>query len=135
MNSGVLSFHWAEGTPIRDTAYAEPPATTAGMDLARWFLPLTVVGVVATTIAHSATLVGVARGSAIEGNPYAVLLGMGKLGIPIASGIIGGAYFLTWMVDRRFSKTRSDALLAHAAVVCLTVFLFCDMVNDLVVVF
>jgi len=105
------------------------------VDNAYWFLPLTTAGITASAVAHCATLVGLAKGSAIEGNPYAIFLSIGKLSIPLASSIIGGAYFLTWMVGQRQAESKSDALVFRAAVVGMTLFFILDMLNDLAVVF
>jgi len=105
------------------------------VDTAYWFLPLTASGIAASTVAHWATLVGLTKGLAIEGNPYAIFLSVGKLSIPLASSIIGGAYFLAWMVGQRHLESRSDAFVFRAAVVGMTVFFLLDMLNDLAVVF
>jgi hypothetical protein len=105
------------------------------MDSAYWFLPLTATGITATTVAHCVTLVGLAEGSAIEGNPFAFFLNLGKLSIPIASSIIGAAYLVTWMVSQRPGRTQSDTLTFRACVIGMTFFFLFDMIRDLVVVF
>jgi len=103
------------------------------MDDAYWFLPLTVVGITATTVAHCATLSGLAGRSIIEGNPFAVFLSLGSPGVLLTTGMIGGAYFLTWVVCQMRSRTALDVLAFHAAVVGMTAFFLLDMVNDLAV--
>ena len=105
------------------------------MDTAYWFLPLTTAGIAASTIAHCATLVGLAKGLAVEGNPFAIFLSIGRLSIPLASSIIGAAYLLAWVVGQRHAGTKSDVAVFRAAVVGMTVFFLLDMVNDLAVVF
>ncbi len=104
------------------------------MDTAYWFLPLTTAGIAASTVAHCATLVGLAKGSAVEGNPFAIFLSMGRLSIPLASSIIGAAYLLAWVVGQRRAGTKSDVLVFRAAVVGMTAFFLLDMLNDLVVI-
>ena len=105
------------------------------MDTAYWFLPLTASGIAASTVAHCATLVGLAKGLAIEGNPFAIFLSMGRLSVPLASSIVGAAYFLAWVVGQRQSGTKSDVLVFRAAVVGMTAFFLLDMLNDLAVIF
>jgi len=105
------------------------------VDAAYWFLPLTAAGIAASTVAHCATLVGLERGLAVEGNPFAVLLSIGRLSIPLASSIIGAAYMLAWMVGQRRAGTKSDILVFHVAVIGMTAFFLLDMLNDLAVVF
>jgi len=104
------------------------------VDTAYWFLPLTTAGIAASTVAHCATLVGLAKGSADEGNPFAIFLSMGRLSIPLASSIIGAAYLLAWVVGQRRAGTKSDVLVFRAAVVGMTAFFLLDMLNDLVVI-
>jgi len=104
------------------------------VDTAYWFLPLTTAGIAASTVAHCATLVGLAKGSAVEGNPFAIFLSMGRLSIPLASSIIGAAYLLAWVVGQRRAGTKSDVLVFRAAVVGMTAFFLLDMLNDLVVI-
>jgi hypothetical protein len=104
------------------------------MDSAYWFLPLTATGIAASTIAHCATLVGLAKGLAIEGNPFAIFLSMGRLSVPLASSIIGAAYFIAWVVGQRQVGSKSDALVFRAAVVGMTAFFLLDMLNDLAVI-
>ena len=104
------------------------------MDNAYWFLPLTAAGVAASTVAHCATLVGLAKGLAIEGNPFAIFLGMGRISIPLATSVIGAAYFLAWVVGQRKAGTKSDALVFRAAVIGMTAFFLLDMLNDLALV-
>jgi len=103
------------------------------VDSAYWFLPLTAVGVATSTIAHCVTLAGTAKGLAIEGNPFAIFLSMGRLGVPFATGVIGAAYFLAWVAGRR-SCSRSDAVVFRAAVIGMTAFFVLDMLNDLAVI-
>jgi len=105
------------------------------VDTAYWFLPLTASGIAASTVAHCATLVGLTKGSAIEGNPYAIFLSVGRLSIPLASSVIGAAYFLAWIVGQRHAGSKSDSLVFRAAVIGMTVFFLLDMLNDLAVVF
>jgi hypothetical protein len=109
--------------------------TMDGMDPAYWFLPLTVAGIVASTVAHCVTLEGLAKGLAIEGNPFAIFLSLGRLSVPLTSGMIGAAYFLVWVVGQRPARTRSDIFAFRAAVIGMTAFFLLDMMNDLVVVF
>ena len=104
------------------------------MDNAYWFLPLTASGITADAVAHCATLVGLARGSAIEGNPFAVFLSMGRLSVPLVTSIIGAAYLLAWVVGQRHAGTRSDALVFRAAVIGMTAFFLLDMLNDVAIV-
>ena len=104
------------------------------MDSAYWFLPLTVAGIAASTIAHCATLVGLAKGLAIEGNPFAIFLSIGRLSIPLASSIIGAAYLLAWVVGQRQAGTKSDVLVFRVAVIGMTAFFLLDMLNDLAVI-
>ena len=105
------------------------------METPYWFLPLTTTGIVASTIAHCVTLVGMTKGLVIEGNPFAIFLSMGRLGVPLTSSIIGAAYLLTWIVGQRPARTQSDILAFRAAVIGMTVFFLLDMMNDLVAVF
>jgi hypothetical protein len=105
------------------------------MDTAYWFLPLTAAGTAASTVAHCLTLVGLAEGLAVEGNPLAIFLSMGRLSVPLTSSIIGGAYLLTWVVGQRPTRTQSDIFAFRAAVIGMTAFFLLDMVNDLMVVF
>ena len=105
------------------------------MDTAYWFLPMTATGIAASTIAHCATLVGLAKGSAVEGNPFAIFLSMGRLSVPLASSIIGAAYFVAWVVGQRQAGTKSDVLVFRTAVIGMTVFFLLDMLNDLVIIF
>jgi len=105
------------------------------MDTSHWFLPLTAAGIAASTVAHCVTLVGLAKGLVIEGNPFAIFLSMGRLGVPLTSSIIGAAYLLTWVVGQRPARTRSDILAFRAAVIGMTVFFLLDMMNDLAVFF
>jgi hypothetical protein len=104
------------------------------MDDAYWFLPLTVTGIAASTTAHLVTMEGLVQRSAIEGNPFAIFLGMGMTGVLLATGAIGGAYLLTWVVCHRPGRTHFDVLVFHLAVVGMTAFFLLDMVNDTVVV-
>ena len=103
-------------------------------DSAYWFLPLTAAGITSDAVAHCVTLVGLARGSAIEGNPFAIFLSMGKLSVPLATSIIGAAYFLAWVVGQRHTVARSDALVFRAAVIGMTAFFLLDMLNDVAIV-
>jgi len=105
------------------------------VDTAYWFLPLTASGIAASTVAHCATLVGLAKGLAIEGNPFAIFLSMGRLSVPLASSIVGAAYFLAWVVGQRQAGTKSDVLVFRAAVIGMTAFFLLDMLNDLAVIF
>jgi hypothetical protein len=75
-----------------------------------------------------------AKGLAIEGNPFALFLNMGRLGVPLTSSIIGAAYFLAWVVGGRPAKTQSDALVFRAAVIGMTAFFLIDMINDLALI-
>jgi amino acid permease len=102
---------------------------------AYWFLPLTASGVAASAVAHYATLVGLAKGLAIEGNPFAIFLSMGRLGVPLTSSIIGAAYVLAWVVGQKQAGTKSDVLVWRAAVIGMTAFFLLDMLNDLAVIF
>ena len=104
------------------------------MDTAYWFLPLTTAGIAASTVAHCATLVGLAKGLAIEGNPFAIFLSMGRLSVPFGSSIIGAAYCLAWVVGQRQAGTKSDVLVWRAAVIGMTAFFLLDMLNDLAVI-
>ena len=105
------------------------------MDTAYWFLPLTAAGIAASTAAHCATLVGLAKGSAVEGNPFAIFLSVGRLSVPLASSIIGAAYLLAWVVGQRHAGTKSDILVFRGAVIGMTAFFLLDMLNDLSVIF
>jgi len=104
------------------------------MDTAYWFLPLTVAGIVASTVAHCVTLVGLANGLVVEGNPFAIFLRMGRPSVPLTSSIIGAAYLLSWVVGQRPARSQSDVLAFRAVVIGMTAFFLLDMMNDLVVV-
>ena len=72
---------------------------------------------------------------AVEGNPFAIFLSMGRPSIPLASSIIGAAYFVAWVVGQRQARTKSDVLVFRAAVIGMTAFFLLDMLNDLAVIF
>ena len=95
---------------------------------------MTATGIAATTVAHCLTLVGLAKGLAVEGNPLALFLSLGKPGVPLTSSIIGAAYLFTWAVGQRPARTQSDILAFRAAVIGMTAFFLLDMMNDLVIV-
>ena len=104
------------------------------MDDGHWFLPLASVGIAASTIAHSVTIFSLSNGSAVEGNPFAVMLGLGGRGVPLAAGLVGAAYVLTWEAGEK-ARTRAGALLFRTLTVAMTAFFLVDMLNDLAVVF
>lgn len=103
------------------------------MEGAYWYLPLTAVGVLATTVAHVITLAGLATGSVVEGNPFALFLRFGRPGIPLASGVVGGAYILAWAVGNRSAGSRQGVLAFRAIVLGMTVFFLLDAINDSIV--
>ena len=105
------------------------------MDTGHWFLPMTAAGIAASAVAHSLTLLALAEGSAVEGNPFAAFLGLGRLGVPLSASIVGATYLLLWVVGSRSVSTRSDAIALRAAVIGMTAFFVFDMMNDLLVFF
>ena len=105
------------------------------MEDVRWFLPMATIGIFASTVAQCVTLVGVDYGVAAEGNPFAVLLGLGAHRVPLATAFVGLAYLPIWLIREEALRTRFDILVFEGVVLAMTVFFLLDIVNDIVVVF